>query len=377
MSKFQKISDTVWLCIFSFIILFIGTGIFLLPQKNFSDSENRTLAQLPKPSVSEVIGGEYFNGVKDFYSDQLPFRKEFGYIYALSELALGKKEVNGVVVCDNVTVKRNTASDFETLEKNLASVKKLQARNDKAVFFTPPSSEEVFENKLPKLCGKSLPSELRVPSGKSAEDFLEEIKSSGEPEKYYFRTDHHWTAYGAYRAYVLLAHSLGITPCEEDFFQTEIASRDFYGTSFSRTALPKGLIDADVIELYRYVGDTDFTITASGYGPRQGFYDTQALETQDKYRVYLGGNYSRISIKSTAEQNTPRQKMLIIKDSFANSLIPFLTLHFDLEVIDPRYTDTAEADKLSGERFDEILILCSADTLATERSFARIIDTVF
>ena len=76
--------------------------------------------------------------------------------------------------------------------------------------------------------------------------------------------------------------------------------------------------------------------------------------------MFLGGNYSHISIRGAGE----RQKLLLIKDSFANSAIPFLALHFDIEVIDPRYCSNEYLTaQLARKDIDKALILMGLDTL--------------
>ena len=68
---------------------------------------------------------------------------------------------------------------------------------------------------------------------------------------------------------------------------------------------------------------------------------------------------------------------LLLKDSFANSLIPFLALHFDIEAVDPRYATVAEMRALcESERFDKTLVLCSLDTILNERSVGRFLDVI-
>ena len=66
--------------------------------------------------------------------------------------------------------------------------------------------------------------------------------------------------------------------------------------------------------------------------------------------------------------------MLLIKDSFANSILPFLALHYDIEMVDPRYASpTLVKELLESAEFDAILILCSKGTLLTDRSFGNIL----
>lgn len=341
--------------------------IVLFPPKSFSERENRTLSKFPEFSLSMLINGDFFSGVSNFYSDQLPFRESFGYLYSITELALGRREINGIVICgDDTLVARPTDTDTDVLQSNLSAIDKLCMRDPSTVFFCPPDQAAVFNEYLPGAMRKSRPS---IPLYQASDKFF--AIAASDPQKYYYHTDHHWTTAGAYAAYTVICDELGITPQNERFFEYQTVSDDFYGSAFRRSALSHGMIAPDHIALYRYESDTALTVTDRlTQKTWQGLYRTSALGTSDKYCVFLGGNYAHLSI--TDKSDLKREKMLVIKDSFANSLIPFLALHYDLEVIDPRYAELSYITELcAGEKFDKALILCSQDTLASERSISR------
>jgi hypothetical protein len=62
----------------------------------------------------------------------------------------------------------------------------------------------------------------------------------------------------------------------------------------------------------------------------------------------------------------------VIKDSFANSMIPFLAIHGDLDVVDPRYVTQPLSTYIKGEDYDGIIVIVGIDTLATDASFWRV-----
>lgn len=367
MTHNKQITDAVCTVLFSLFIAVIGVLIVLFPPKSFSERENRTLSKFPELSLSVLINGDFFSGVGDFYSDQLPFRESFGYLYSITELALGRREVNGIVICnDGILVARPTDTDTDILQNNLRAIEELCMRDPSTVFFCPPDQAAVFKEYLPSALCKSRTS---TPIYQASDKFF--ALAASDPQKYYYRTDHHWTTAGAYAAYTVICGELGITPQSECFFEYQTASDDFYGSAFRRSALPNIMVAPDQITLYRYESDTFLTVTDRiTQKTWQGLYRTSALDTGDKYCVFLGGNYAHLSI--TDKSDLKREKMLVIKDSFANSLIPFLALHYDLEIIDPRYAELSYITELcAGEKFDKTLILCSQDTLASEKSISR------
>jgi len=74
----------------------------------------------------------------------------------------------------------------------------------------------------------------------------------------------------------------------------------------------------------------------TGKQQKDSLYWKEYLEKKDKYSVFLGGNHSVDVVKNSAVSNG--RKLLIIKDSYANSMVPFLATNFqEIHIIDPRY----------------------------------------
>ena len=351
MKRNTKISDIFFLLLMGAIILFFGAAIFILPQKSFSQKENRSLATIPSPSFESITNGEYSKKLGDFYADQFPLRNSFTAAHALIELSLGKQESNGVIVTDEALIARSN-ENIQAIKANLDAISAVE----NAALYVPPSSQDVFKSPLTHSSIASiLPADV-------AKDF-NALCESGE-QYIYYKTDHHWTTKGAYIAYTQICDRLSLTPYPEEYFTKETVSTDFRGTSFSRSCLPKFAAKPDDIVLYRYADDEKITVVNNENGAGfNGFYQTQHLSTTDKYRVFLGGNYAHISILN----QTQKPKLVLVKDSFANSLVPFLTLHFDIEMIDPRYCSKSFLhEQLERKDVDNIMVLLSLDTLSSD-----------
>ena len=308
-------SDKILIITLSVFILTIGGLIFILPQKSFSESENRYLAPMPVFSISSLISGNYAKELSSFYTDQFPMRNIATSIYALSERCMGKKSIGGVIC----------------------------------------SGEQLIA--IPKT--KSIKKELSIPSIYVESKYTLFTKGSQELVLYY-NTDHHRTTYGAYQLYIEACEKLSIEPYEESYFKKEIVCTSFYGTSFFKSRLPKFVCEPDCIELWRYDGDESIKLTIHDKKTQSsGFYDFSKLATADKYAVFLGGNYARATVFSGEEKPT----LLLFKDSFANAVIPFLSLHFNIEIIDPRYASMAEMESVYFSRnYDYCLFLGCADS---------------
>ena len=186
------------------------------------------------------------------------------------------------------------------------------------------------------------------------------FKEYGDKLAYYYRTDHHRTTEGAYLTYLNACKLLDVTPYPEAYFTKQTVSKDFFGTAFFRSCLPKAAVSPDTIELYRYENDQNVTVTVQDTSTKfHGFYDLSKLDTTDKYAVFLGGNYAHASVFSSSEKPT----LLLFKDSFANAVVPFLALHFNIELIDPRYATKSQMSQIFNDRnYDACLLIACMDS---------------
>ena len=85
--------------------------------------------------------------------------------------------------------------------------------------------------------------------------------------------------------------------------------------------------------------------------------------TVDKYQVFLGGNYPELKIKTN---NKNEKNLLIIKDSYANSFIPFLINDYEnICAIDMRYFKEDLKEYMAENEINEVLILYNMTNFIT------------
>jgi hypothetical protein len=186
-------------------------------------------------------------------------------------------------------------------------------------------------------------------------------------EQVWYKTDHHWTAEGAYHAYAALGEVLGYEPYPQSDFFAQAVTDAFYGTTYATA----GLRDTapDTITLMRYEGDVQCRTIIHGAKERvlDGLYDMDAATSDDPYNVFLGGTNAHVTVEPAT---TGLPTLLIVKDSYAQSLAPFLSRHFRLILIDPRSFKPDAATTLwsivEQEKPDAMLILCGIDTLCSD-----------
>ena len=102
-------------------------------------------------------------------------------------------------------------------------------------------------------------------------------------------------------------------------------------------------------------------------------YDSEKLESTDKYAVFFGGNYPLIRI-TTANDTGKEGPLLILKDSYANCFVPFLLTYYDeIIMVDPRYYYDDLTELIKTEKISQILFLYNADTFFEDTSLADVL----
>jgi hypothetical protein len=152
----------------------------------------------------------------------------------------------------------------------------------------------------------------------------------------YFRTDHHWTARGAHCAYRAFAETTGITAIPLNQFETGIVPGDFLGSLYRYTQSSILKNNPDYVEYFLPQVSSEgiaFTSMTMSEG-----YKVQAVRTStsssNKYLVFIQGDNPLVRFKTSL---TNGRKIVVLKESFGNALVPFLLNHYEeVYVIDPR-----------------------------------------
>ena len=146
-------------------------------------------------------------------------------------------------------------------------------------------------------------------------------------EYLFFRTDHHWTALGAYYAYVAFCDTMGYEAAPLDSFR-EWNQGDFKGSIYYQAKYPKRL---KVDEVIAYVPEDDIVCTNSKDG--WTFYDTELIADRTtwaidcRYLCFLSGGTTITKIVNNDLPDAPN--CVVVIDSFGNAFAPFLTQHYN------------------------------------------------
>ena len=358
----------------AFFCLFLG-GLLawhvLLPDRDRSDVENRTLARFPEFSWEALRDGSFTKGVEDYFADQFPLRDQWTGLKARTEQLLGKREFNGVYLCGDALIAKVEPPKDGLEEKNLSYVSRLAGRTELPVYLgLIPSAAEIHRDRLPKGAESWDQAAFIARAGElegvEPVDFLTPLTDHAGEEIFY-RTDHHWTTLGAWYGYAALMEALGRGEevLDQEAFEPwiEYHSDEFQGTLYSQSGIH--WLPSDAIEFW--VPDVGFEVTSwrDGSPKWAALYDLNKLQTKDKYSAFLGGNQPLCVIRNPEGSG----KLLVIRDSYADSMAPFLTLHFEeVHLLDPRYYRYSAARYAEENGLDAVAVVYSVPNFITDRN---------
>lgn len=360
----------------SFITLLSLFAIFtlVLPSKAFSENENRPLAQKPHISMQDILAGNFQKEFSNYINDQIPFRETGIKVNTIVKKLLGRKEINDVYIGkDNYYISKFTNNDFSQNKMNsiFNAVETFSKQYDiPSTLMLVPSPGTILKDKLPSnapyydenVVYKNAKSNISFP----VIDLRDAFSDVANDNQLYYYTDHHWTCDGAYIAYTKYCEQLGIQAKSKEYFEIEKVSDSFYGTIYSKLLDPA--TKADSIYISKNIPKIE--VSCEEKEKSESIYNYEFLDKKDKYAVFLGGNYSKVEIKTNVKNG---KQLLIIKDSFANSFVPFLLEDFEkIVMIDLRYFNSNIDDVITQNNINNILYLYETSNLLTDKGIIKL-----
>lgn len=371
MSSKQKILSAI---LFAAIIVVMPVIFIFSKKSSYSAQENRMLSKLPKLNVSAVSDKSYMHDLEKYLSDHFPERIKWVQAKMSLDRFTGKDLINGIYINDSMLIEKLHEPDYDEVKKSVQAINNFAEHYKTDVFaMIVPTSAGIYQDMLPEFAPQL---DQRKFISESCENFSENVNVIDifntmicEKDNYiYYRNDHHWTSYGAYCAYKTSIRQLGDIAVEPDRFDIEHVSSNFKGTFYSKCLYDKTA--ADVIDIFSCKNGAEITDVICNDGVSETHYDSiyfmDYLGKKDKYCVFMGENRAYTNIKTNADNG---KKLLVIKDSYANSFIPFLTQHYsEIAVIDLRYVKTSIRDFADPDDYDQTLFLYNASTFAEDKN---------
>lgn len=358
-----------------FLVLIVN---LILPDKEQSEEENRMLETLPAPGLTSILNGDFMEQWESYMSDQFVGRNLWrGLKVGLDRLG-GSRMENGVYIGrDGQLLEDIAAPDQELFSENINAAKSLaDTYSDiRTTVMLIPDAACILSDSLPAFATVEDQRQMFSMVERGLGDSVNwvdaySILNRHKTEKLYYKTDHHWTTQGAFYVFREAAASLGIEGDVSDDYVSYTVTDSFNGVLASKSGV--GLNEKEQIDIYVPTeGDDDVVVNYVDEGKkRTSLYDSSKLETRDKYGVFFGGNTSVMDIRTVS---TSRKRLLVVKDSFADCFIPFLTPYYrEIVVVDPRYYSGTMEDIMDTYRITDILVLYSGNTFMTDNNISGV-----
>ena len=368
----KRIREYPIIILFFAVCVCMLAGYILLPQKDFSEMENRYLQKRPEVTISGLLDGSFMDSFETYTNEQIPLRNVFVKCKGVFVWLTGSSENDGIAKGADGYLFDKVTGVSDKVNKNITAIKNFAKSTDRDIYVAiAPTSTWINADKLPKgmpvldevSCSNELTLALKdIPNAHMIYlyDALEEHKG----EQLYYRTDHHWTTLGAGYAYREIASKMGLEA--KDITQYEKhAADDFYGTHYAKY---KGILVApDTIEYY----DVPVDELVLEKRTVSNLYDTEKLSGYDKYAAFMYGNDGRYEVH--ADKGIGRD-LYILKDSYANCLIPYLVMNYDnITVIDLRYFGGSVADELAEDKDADVLLMYNWTFVNDDNHFYKMV----
>ena len=359
----------------------LGLAFFLRP--SYSESEKRELTKFPTFTVSTFLSGAYTEQISTWFADTFPFREGLISLndtimslkgFATEQFQSGASNLGGQENQGGEDVKVETiAGDYitgdtayEMYYQNKANSARYSALINAAaqkldgkakVYTVVVPLAYAYNDKVLQKTDASDP-KAAIDGMYGAITHKNAIKvdaygalSAHKDEYLYFRTDHHWTARGAYYAYTAYAQSAGLTAHPLDYYE-KLEFEGFLGTLYSHTKAPALQKNPDVLEAFVPQGSNNLYVHTAD-GERQKFTGGVVRKDTDRFYPAAASKYNCFltsdnplgteqsyycSIENPNIQDG--SAVVLVKESFGNCFAPFLVDHYQyVYIIDYRYFD--------------------------------------
>ena len=361
--------------IFMVLLLGLAGKEALSHQRTYSPVEKRELQTRPEISITKVLDGRFQKKYESYLRDQFPGRDHWVSFQTDMELFMGKNEIHNVYIGKNhYLLEHYTEKEFDPqqISKNLQALEKFVGKakqNADVHVMMVPTKSWILREKLPAFAPHYKEQKFydALQQKLEKEDVLisvEPVLDAHKEEEIYYRTDHHWTTLGAWYAYEQYTKAVGgDLQRAQGKKKFRCISKDFYGTTYAKINYTR---QADKIEIYEPT-DKLRVVYNMGEKKTKTLYDFSFLKTADQYSVFTGGNQAVLEITGGIKNG---KTLLLIKDSFANSILPFLAEDYEkLVVVDLRQLNVSGDRLLEMFSPTDILILYNSAQFAQDKEF--------
>lgn len=385
----KKVRIIIIIVFIGFFVLISGASL-IIKDREFSPNENRYLAETPELSWDNILSGKFQDGLEDYLRDQVCFRDGWITVKTGIQKACGDTDIGGAYVGkDGYDFEKITPEDVDEkqVDRNIKAVEDYfmtaseTIDKQKLSFLLVPTSGLVMQEKLPKNARLFDQAKYIDQVQKAMKDYnfvdVRDTLMDHNDEYIYYKTDHHWTSAGVCLAYDVWSERTGGEAETEDGLVKNVVSDKFRGSLYSK------ILDADSAydEIWTYglqkddaFGSKDCTVTIDEKQQLDSIYDDEMLQKKDKYAYFLSGNYGQVHIQNQKAASKAKGKnILIIKDSFANSFVPFVTQDYEnIYMVDLRYYNGDMKSYLQEHNITDVLVLYNISNFISDRNLHKL-----
>lgn len=385
----KRVRIIIIIVFIGFFVLISGASL-IIKDREFSPNENRYLAETPELSWDNILSGKFQDGLEDYLRDQVCFRDGWITVKTGIQKACGDTDIGGAYVGkDGYDFEKITPEDVDEkqVDRNIKAVEDYfmmaseTIGKQKLSFLLVPTSGFVMQEKLPKNARLFDQAKYIDQVQKAMKDYnfvdVRDTLMDHNDEYIYYKTDHHWTSAGACLAYDVWSERTGGEAETEDGLVKNVVSDKFRGSLYSK------ILDADSAydEIWTYglqkddaFGSKDCTVTIDEKQQLDSIYDDEMLQKKDKYAYFLSGNYGQVHIQNQKAASKAKGKnILIIKDSFANSFVPFVTQDYEnIYMVDLRYYNGDMKSYLQEHNITDVLVLYNISNFISDRNLHKL-----
>lgn len=380
-----------------------------------SEVEKRTLKTMPEFSVSTLFNGSYTKEFEEYYADTFPLRDFFLSVNDFFDSIFtklsgsdgivlvgkdGDDDFGGEALTDEpVSQPETTEPETEGESSTEATTQADQEfttsgyiviQGDRAMEMYTANKKDItnYANAINRLADKLPNSKVYCMLVPTSIEFYgpEAYHSANHSQEYginlayeqmsdkvtcvdayskikahvndylYFRTDHHWTARGAYYGYQALGDVAGFSTKPLDSYQSGRID-GFVGTMYGYTKAEVLQQKPDYVEYFwpqtqatgKYYSDVSMT------DGRDLSIITTEVHNSNKYLAFIQGDTPLAKIDTQTKNG---RSIMVIKESYGNALVPFLVDSYEtIYVVDPRKIDMNIADLVNTHGIQEVLAI--------------------
>ena len=398
--RLRRRAEVLTVGIITAFILCFSVWCLVAPKQTFSENENRALASWPVYSFTALKDGSYMSGIQTYLSDHFPLRDPFMTLKTKYEMLTGREEINDIYLAkDGYYIEayktpkqqKKIITQFQKLQDAITTDAKQNVRvmlvptaissynaklpncaPDRGILRQVDTMNEIYAA-LPNMQKVDAWSALQTAAAQEADNAgnaqsmadAEDVGSdTAAATGLYYHTDHHWTTHGAYVGYQAYCGAAGLSSIPEADFQKTCVTTDFHGTIFSK--LHDSTVPGDAITLYENPANR-LTVSYPDTGEvTDTLYNRDYLAQKDKYSMFLNNLHPLVEI--TNETADSDRQLVLIKDSYANSMVPFLVNHYQkIYVFDTRYYRFGPSSFINEHpEVTDVLLLYNMNTIDTD-----------